>query len=337
MSSSLKRLLAIILLPFAVFFWLDNWSDISKAVRPLVVRVSDQFKKAEQKRLEAYRMSRNPVVHFIAGANIKDVGQFDATDPLVQMIMIITENMYNREFVQPGSPMVVFPQGSVAYIVRGESARKLSDACNCYGVTSQNVSVVFDRPDDNPVLILSHELTHQLQYSNFGDAMNKMIPLVLEYQAEFDSVRVTQLIQKVYGANSIRMIDARIPNGGVTMVPVVIMVGVFVVIAVIFVVFGRKGDAALKAAMKKIDVKAKADKEVAKLESKKADIVKKAEADMKKADDKAKAAMSVGEMKKVAGEVKAEVKAEVHAIDLTKAEGKAEAKGEVKKAEEVKK
>ncbi len=180
MNKWMKSLIAALILPVVVFFWSGN--GVSLPASPDTAVVSAPTTTEE-----------NPVLSFLKGADPNEIAEIDRTNAKVELILMVTEFMYNKQFNWSGK-YVNYPEGARWFVVGGESAKVLSNECNCYGLTSENVSVVFVRPDVDAWQILSHESTHLLQYSQYGGRMITIDKIVIEYQAEFLSTRVIQLL-----------------------------------------------------------------------------------------------------------------------------------------------
>ncbi len=111
----------------------------------------------------------------------RDVRTYDYLDSDYQLIMITTSYFYSRI----SGASVGFNSGFSAVRITGDLAQHISLRCSCLGYTDTNVRIVVVLADRmtlrEETLILSHELTHVLQF------VKNRVPdtkLMAEYQAE---------------------------------------------------------------------------------------------------------------------------------------------------------
>lgn len=279
MRKWITRAVALVVLPLAVFFWHANWAAIYAEINPLIVQTQKKITEFRVRRAISKAYAMNPVAALVRDeAQRGEVGELSWNDPNVQLTLLLTQSLYNLHFNRTGNRHVLwFPANTHWLVVTGQSALTLSRATGSYGLTAGSVSVIFVLPDDDPMLILSHESVHLLQYSQYGPIMEYLPKQSMEYEAEFISVRVTQLLHKAIGANEIRVSVAEIPDGGIK-VDKMIFIGVLIAIAVVcffaWKKYGKKAeDVMAKAGMAEEGVK----DEVKKAEVKVLDVTKKAE------------------------------------------------------------
>lgn len=121
-----------------------------------------------------------PTKAFVARDGSDDIYGIDMKSSEFQIIYALTRGYY--ENVTGDTPP--FSSGWGLYIVRGETAKKLSEECSCLGQTIPSLHVMYllDVPYSEWRLVLSHELVHVLQ-TNSG-RIEQLPGIYVEYEAE---------------------------------------------------------------------------------------------------------------------------------------------------------